>query len=83
MMKGVLLNKISFDFKLMKWRGITIEQMQLWERLYPEVDVVQQLKVDMIAWLDRKKDTKLSHKKDWKRTIHNWLKKEQERNIGR
>jgi hypothetical protein len=69
--------KIRFDWGKMRWEGLTIELIQLWERMYPDVDVVNELKVNMIAWLDRKKGTKIAYKKDWKKTIHNWLKSSQ------
>ena len=70
--------KIKFNFDEMKWEGITVNDVKLWERMYPDVDVVKELKVNMIAWLDRKKGTKIAMKKDWKRTIHNWMKTEQD-----
>ena len=74
--------KIKFNFDTMNWEGITVNDVKLWERMYPDVDVVKELKVSMIAWLDRKKDTKIARKKDWKKTIHNWMKKEQERRLN-
>lgn len=81
-MKEISLTKISFDFREMKWQGITVSQIKLWERLYPDVDVDKCIQFDMIQWIDKRKDTKIAHKKDWKKTICNWLKREQERRIG-
>ena len=80
-MTPISSTKIRFDFATMSWKGLTIEQMQLWEHLYPDVNVVQVLKVDMPRWLDRCVTNgtikKVARKKDWKKTITNWLKREQ------
>jgi len=73
--------KIRFDFPTMSWQGLTIEQIQLWEHLYPDVNVVQVLKVDMPRWFDLQvkggKVNKIARKKDFKRFVCNWLKREQ------
>lgn len=75
---------IGFDFETMRWSGITIEQLKIWEKLYPDVNIAQVLRQDMIEWLEKKvisrkplKVGSIARKKDWKRTIMNWLKKEQ------
>ena len=74
-------NDIRWNFDLWKWEGITAEQALLWEKLYPDVNVVQVLKVDMPRWFDLQvkggKVNKIARKKDLKRFIHNWLKREQ------
>lgn len=75
--------KIKWNFEKARWEGITKEQAQLWEKLYPNVDIVRVLQFDIPQWLDKKADKKIVRKKDWKKTICNWLKKEQERNIGK
>jgi hypothetical protein len=74
--------KIRFDFDEMKWEGITVNQVKLWERLYPDVDVVNAIKFNMVQWLDKKQGTKITQKKNWKQFICNWLKREQERMAG-
>ena len=77
--------KIKFDFKSMRWQGLTVEQIQLWEFLYPDIDVIQHLKFEMVRWLDRQVKSghinKIARKKDWKKFITNWLKSEQEKAV--
>lgn len=72
-------NKIVFDWETMKFKGITISQAQLWESLYPRVNVVQEITINMVAWLDKVKGTKKANKRNWKTFIVNWLKREQEK----
>jgi hypothetical protein len=74
---------IRFDFESFKWEGLTIEQLQIWEKLYPHADIPKILKVDIPRWLDKmvisREPLKVKvkgRKKDWKKTIVNWLKKE-------
>jgi len=74
--------KIAFDWEHMRWNGITVEQIKTWEKLYPGVNVVQVLTLDMVRWLDKKEGKAITRKKDWKKTICNWLKKEQARAVG-
>lgn len=74
--------KIKFNFDEMKWEGITIDQVKLWEKLYPDADVVNQITVEMVRWLDKKKGTAITRKKNWKAFICNWLKKEQMKAVG-
>lgn len=80
---------ISWDFEEMRWKGITIEQIGIWQKLYPDVSMVQVLKVEIPQWIDKQIVTreplrvnKIARKKDWKRTICNWLKKEQMKAVG-
>lgn len=82
---------IKPNYSTMKWEGITIEQMEIWERLFPDVDVLQVVCVDMMREIEKKleRDTGkvkekgwVRGKKDWKKTIVNWLKKEQIRRVG-
>ena len=77
---------ISFDFVNMRWEGLTVKQIQLWEYLYPKVDVVNELKFEMVRWLDTKmkydKPSRIARKKNWKAFICNWLKREQIKAVG-
>lgn len=70
----------------MKWEGITVEQVKTWEKLYPDANVIQQVTVEIPRWLDKMEGKRITRKKDWKRTIVNWLKREQEKraweNVG-
>ena len=72
-------NKITFDWNEMKFKGITVSQAQLWEKLYPRVNVVQEITINMVAWLDKMKGTKKANKRNWKAFIVKWLKREQEK----
>jgi len=74
--------KIKFNFNTMKFEGLTVEQMEIWEHLYAPVDVFKTITVDMAQWLDKVKGTKKARKQNWQRFICNWLKKEQLRAIG-
>jgi hypothetical protein len=74
----------------MKWEGITVEQMEIWEKQYPDVNVLQVVCVDMMREIEKKlirEPDKIvvigwpKNKKDWKKTIVNWLKKEQQRRV--
>jgi hypothetical protein len=75
---------IIWDFKDWCWRGITTDQIHIWQTLYPDVDILKALKEDMPRAIDReydhttgKKRRWIRRKVDWKRTITNWLRKEQ------
>ena len=74
--------KIKFNFDEMKWEGINIDQVKLWEKLYPGVNVVNEITVEMIRWLDKVKGTKKANKKNWKAFIVKWLKREQMKSTG-
>ncbi len=77
---------IKFNFASMRWENLTVEQIQLWEFLYPDIDPVHQLQFEMIRWLDLQVKgghiNKIARKKDWKKTICNWLRKEQAKAAG-
>lgn len=78
--------KIKWNWETMKWEGITVEQVKTWEKLYPDANVIQQVTVEIPRWLDKMEGKRITRKKDWKRTIVNWLKREQEKraweNVG-
>jgi hypothetical protein len=83
--------KISFDFATMKWKGITLEQLQLWENLYDNVDIERVLRFDIPQWLDKQvivcspghvKVNKKAQKRNFKMFIVNWLKREQMKALG-
>lgn len=75
-------SNIKFDWKNMKWIGISIEQIKIWEKLYPDIDIVHILNADMLRWLELTKDKKISHKSQWKEFIMKWLGKEQAKAVG-
>lgn len=83
--------KIKPNFNTMKWEGLTVEQMEVWEKLYPDVDILKVVCVDMMREIEKKLRREngvikatgwVKGKKDWKKTIVNWLKKEQLKAVG-
>ncbi|MFA5324208.1 MAG: hypothetical protein WC373_16155 [Smithella sp.] len=86
MTRTSLKNSITFDFQFMRWQGITIEQLQIWEKLYPSVNIAKVLKADIPQWLDRQvlsrdplKISAKGRKRQWKTFIAKWLQREQEK----
>ncbi len=71
------MGKITFNFELLKWEGITVDQVKFWESAFPDCDVVEILTKRMPVWLDA--NPQKAHKKNWKRFITNWLSRQQDR----
>ncbi len=72
------MQKISFNFELLKWEGITVDQVKFWELAYPDCDVIDILTKKMPAWLDA--NPQKAHKyKNWKRFIVGWFSRQQEK----
>jgi len=67
--------KINFDFSLRAWENITDEDVAIWEKAYPAVDITQELS-KMADWLISNPEKK---KKNYRRFITNWLSRTQER----
>lgn len=76
-----LSKRIRFDWLSMRWEGITVEQVRLWEKLYEDIDVVNEITVEMVRWLDKVKGTKKANKRAWKKFIVNWLKRAEQRAV--
>ena len=76
-----MIRQIYFDWQELKFKGISVDDVIRWESLFPDVDVVKQLKVEMPIWLEKMAKTKKAHKKNWVKFILNWLKRSQERSI--
>lgn len=74
---------VKFNFGLMKWEGLKVDDVMRWESLFPDVDVVKELKVEMPIWLEKNKNNRKAHKKNWTSFILRWLKREQEKGVGR
>jgi hypothetical protein len=74
--------EVKFNFSTMKFEGLTVEQLETWERLYPKIDVFKTITVDMAQWLDKVKGTKKANKRNWRKFICNWLKREQIKAVG-
>jgi len=71
--------KIFFNFKTGLFNNLTIEQMEEYEKKYPDIDVYEEEK-KMTDWLigeKVKKDNGQSNKipKDFSRFINNWLRR--------
>ncbi len=77
-----MAQSINFDFTTMRWQGLTVEQIDLWCALYPDVDVVNQLKFEMPRWLDKQNGKKVARKKNWKAFIVGWLRRAEMRAVG-
>ena len=71
------MQKISFNFDILKWENITIDQVKFWEEAYPDCNVVDILTKKMPVWLDA--NPQKAHKKNYKRFIINWLSRQQEK----
>jgi hypothetical protein len=71
------MQKISFNFNILKWEGITIDQVKLWEEAFPDCDVVDILTKKMPVWMDA--NPLKAHKKNFKRFIIGWLSRQQDR----
>ena len=71
--------KISFNFDLRAWENISNEDMAIWEKAYPAVDITQELS-KMADWLISNPEKK---KKNYRRFITNWLSRTQERGGSR
>jgi hypothetical protein len=81
-------DKIGFDYGAMRWTGITMDQIEIWERIYPDVNIAQELKSTMVQWLDRqvlsREPLKISakgKKRNWKTFITKWLARAQQRAV--
>lgn len=72
------VHKITFNFDLLKFEGITVDQVKRWEEAYQDVDVVEILTKRMPTWLDANPEKAKQYKK-WKRFIVNWLSRQQEK----
>lgn len=58
------------------WEGISNSDYERWSRAFPAVDIQRQLAA-MENWLIA--NPLKAHKKLWRRFIHNWLTRQQER----
>ena len=78
-----MMGQIYFSWDEMKWKGIKVADAMRWEELFPDVDVMNELTVNMPIWLEKNQNRKQSHKKNWTKFILNWLKRSEERRIGK
>jgi hypothetical protein len=70
---------ISFNFDTMKWDGLMVSQIEVWQRLYPHISIMQEVTESIPRWLDKNKENKKAHKRAWRKFIVNWLKRENQR----
>ena len=70
---------IKFNFDSMKWEGLTVSQIETWQKLYPHISIMQEVTENIIRWLDKNKENKKAHKRAWRKFIVNWLKRENQR----
>lgn len=78
----MIVDKIRFDFSTMKWKNLTSSQIDIWQRIYPDISVIDEVTLDMVRWLDANAGTKKVKKTNWKKFIVNWLKRAQARALG-
>ena len=74
-MKKPVIPKINFSIETRSWENITDEDVTIWEKAYPAVDITQELS-KMADWLISNPEKK---KKNYRRFITNWLSRTQER----
>jgi hypothetical protein len=73
---------INFDWQQMKFIGIDYKtDIMPWESLYPEIDIIQELK-NMAIWLDKNRENGKSKKKNWRKFITGWLSRAQQKAVG-
>jgi hypothetical protein len=89
--KKILPYDINFNWRTMKWEGLTMEHVDLWKQIYPDVDAFQFLTVECPRFMmryvvSREGDTvKLLAKwrnRNWPKTINNWLSMQQQKAVG-
>lgn len=69
-------SKIKFDWVNLKWIGLTIEQVKEMEKIYPDIDVLVEMK-KMRQWLYDHRTEKRAQKSQWMAFITKWLKRAQ------
>ena len=62
--------KIIFNFEKRKWENLFLDDIGFWEKVYPDIDVLDLVTNKMVAWIDGNPNRA---KKNWKRFIVNWL----------
>ena len=75
LVKKPVIPKINFSIETRSWENITDEDVSIWEKAYPAVDITQELS-KMADWLISNPEKK---KKNYRRFITNWLSRAQER----
>lgn len=75
-------DKLYFDWDAGKFINLYKEDIQAWEWLYPNIDVIWFIETAMPQWLMSAKGRKKSKKSDWNRFANNWLQREQLKAIG-
>jgi hypothetical protein len=75
----ILKYDITFDWKEMKFKGLTLQQLELWDALY-KLPSFELISGDMTRWLDKKRNVpSVSQKKNWRKFIANWLERERQK----
>lgn len=67
--------KIFLNYETWEYENITDEQIDFWNRTYPAVDILQEIKRSA-AWVQANPKKK---KTDYKKFINNWLSRQQDR----
>lgn len=74
--------KIFLNFDSWAWENITTEDMELWGKAYPAIDIPLAL-AQMAAWCKDHQDDGRGRKSNWSAFISRWLKKEQDKGGNR
>jgi len=75
-------DRIYWDREKSKLENVYVEDIKAWEKLYPNIDVIKIVDKDIPEWIMKKIRTKKVVKSDYRKTIINWLKKEQAKAVG-
>lgn len=73
------LDPLAYNHETGEFMGITPADRRQWQAAYPAVDIDTAL-AQMCIWLQTNKAK--AHKKEWRRFVTTWFKKEQERSGG-
>ena len=85
--------RINWNFETMKWENLTVSQIEVWQALYKNINVVRILTKDIPRAIDKKVDriegkiikrgwVKGKKAWCWKQTIINWFISEQMKGVG-
>jgi len=67
---------VRFDFREMKWKGMTLEYIGWLEKTYPDADIKATLD-GLTNWLHNNRNQKKAHKKDWHKFLMTNLRRAQ------
>ena len=75
-------DKIKWNRATMKWENLYKEDIQEFERLYPNVDVLHHIEHTMPEWINKQILAGKAVKSNWRSFILRWLAKRQREAVG-